>query len=84
MFLKIGVLKNFAIFTGKHLCWSRFLIKLQRASVFSYAILEISKNSHIYRTPPMAVSIMISWLTLTGTPVVSMRMEGVMNRMPVV
>ena len=24
-----GVLKNFAIFTGKHLCWSLFLIKLQ-------------------------------------------------------
>ena len=27
-FLKI-VLKNFTIFTGKHLCWSLFLIKLQ-------------------------------------------------------
>ena len=26
---QIGVLKNFAIFTGKHLCWSLFLIKLQ-------------------------------------------------------
>ena len=24
MFIKIGVLKNFAIFTGKHLCWSVF------------------------------------------------------------
>ena len=30
MFFKIGVLKNFTIFTGKHLCWSLFLIKLQR------------------------------------------------------
>ena len=29
MFFKIGVLKNFANFTGKHLCWSLFLIKLQ-------------------------------------------------------
>ena len=29
MFFKIGVLKNFAIFTEKHLCWSLFLIKLQ-------------------------------------------------------
>ena len=28
MFFKIGVLKNFAIFTEKHLCWSLFLIKL--------------------------------------------------------
>ena len=26
MFFKIGVLKNFAIFTGKHLRWSLFLI----------------------------------------------------------
>ena len=29
MFFKIGVLRNFAIFTGKQLCWSLFLIKLQ-------------------------------------------------------
>ena len=29
MFFKIGVLKIFAIVTGKHLCWSFFLIKLQ-------------------------------------------------------
>ena len=27
-FLKIGVLKNFANFTGKNLCWGLFLIKL--------------------------------------------------------
>ena len=29
MFFKIGALKNFANFKGKHLCWSLFLIKLQ-------------------------------------------------------
>ena len=29
MFFKISVLRNFAIFTGKHLYWSLFLIKLQ-------------------------------------------------------
>ena len=29
MFFKIVVLKNFANFTGKHLCWSLFLIMLQ-------------------------------------------------------
>ena len=29
MFFKIGVLKNFVIFTGKRLCWSFFLTKLQ-------------------------------------------------------
>ena len=28
MFLKIGVLKKFTIFTGEHLCWTLFLIKL--------------------------------------------------------
>ena len=28
-FYKKGVVKNFAIFTEKHLCWSLFLIKLQ-------------------------------------------------------
>ena len=29
MFFKIGALRNFAIFTGKYLCWSLFLIKFQ-------------------------------------------------------
>ena len=29
MFFKKDVLKNFANFTGKHLCWSLFLIKLK-------------------------------------------------------
>ena len=29
MLIKIGVIKNFAKFTGKHLCWDTFLIKLQ-------------------------------------------------------
>ena len=29
MFFKIGALKNFANFIGKHLCWSLFLIKSQ-------------------------------------------------------
>ena len=29
MFFKIGVLKNFTMFKGKHLCWSYFLIQLQ-------------------------------------------------------
>ena len=29
MFFKTGVIRNFSLFTGKHLCWSLFLIKLQ-------------------------------------------------------
>ena len=28
MFFKIAVLKNFAVLSRKHLCWSLFLIKL--------------------------------------------------------
>ena len=32
MFFKIGVLKNFAISTGKHLCWGLFLTKLHPLS----------------------------------------------------
>ena len=31
--VKNGVLRNFAIFTGKHLCWRLFLIKLQKRKV---------------------------------------------------
>ena len=35
MFFKIGALKNFEIFTGKHFCWwSLFLIKLQAFRCF--------------------------------------------------
>ena len=37
MFFKIVVLKNFAIFVGKHLCWNYFLIKLQ-ASLFLFSL----------------------------------------------
>ena len=29
IFFRIDVLKNLGIFTGKHLCWSLFLVKLQ-------------------------------------------------------
>ena len=34
MFFEIGVLKFFAIFTGKHLCWSLTLIKLQALQLY--------------------------------------------------
>ena len=37
IFFKTGVLKYFAMFTGKYLCWSRFLIKFQNwRSAFLY------------------------------------------------
>ena len=32
IFFKIDVLKNFAIFRGKHQCWSVFLIKFQASN----------------------------------------------------
>ena len=34
LFCKKGVLRNFANFTGKHLCWSFFLIELQEVCSF--------------------------------------------------
>ena len=49
--IKVGFLKNFAIFTGNHQCWSLLLIKLQvfrpatlLIQVFSYKYCEILKT----------------------------------------
>ena len=67
VFCRRGVLRNFAKFTGKHLCQSLFLNKFPGlklatllkkealAQVFFYEICEISKNTFSYRTPPVAV-----------------------------
>ena len=62
MFFKIVFLKNFANFTGKHLCRRLFLIKLQafRAATLlkrdSCEICEIFKNTLFYWTSPVPVS----------------------------
>ena len=48
VFCKKGVLRNFAKFTGKHLCQSLFFNKV--------AGLEISKNTFFHRTPLVAAS----------------------------
>ena len=65
MFLKIGVFKNFSIFTGKQLCWSVFLIKLQawrpetlltrdsNTGSFLWILLNVYEQL-FYRTPPVA------------------------------
>ena len=64
---KIGVLKNFKIFIGKHLCWSHFLIQqpvlwaatLLKGDFNTFAFLWISenfKNNFLYRIPPLAAS----------------------------
>ena len=42
MFFKIGIIKHFAMFTWKHLCWSPFLIKLQAFRCFP---VKIAKSS---------------------------------------
>ena len=43
---KKAALKNFIIFTGKLLCWSLFLIKLQVSQIFSCEKCEIFKNNY--------------------------------------
>ena len=48
--VKKGVLKNCADFTGKHLCWSLFLIKLQ---VFKYTYFE----EHLWTTACKKINI---------------------------
>ena len=51
MFLKINVFKNFAIFTGKHLCCS--LCATLKAK---FAICKIFKSTFFYRTPLVTAS----------------------------
>ena len=54
-FFKKGVLKNFAIFTGKHLRWS-FLFNKVAGLGFSCEYCEILRTSFFYRTSPVAAS----------------------------
>ena len=60
MYFKIGVLKNFAMFTRKYLCWSlrpAALLKKRlqhRCSACEYC--EIFENSFFYRTSPVTAS----------------------------
>ena len=67
VFCRKGILRNFAKFTGKHLCQSLFFNKVAGAAcnfikketlaqVFSCEFCEISKNTFFYRTPPVALS----------------------------
>ena len=60
VFCKKGSLRNFAKFTGKHLCQSLFFNKVAGVSketlaqVFSCEFCKISKNTFSCRTPPVA------------------------------
>ena len=65
VFFKKGVFRNFAKFTGKHLCQSLFFNKLaslgpatllKKRQLFSCEFCEISKNTFSYRTHPVAAS----------------------------
>ena len=62
LFYRKGVLKNFAKFTGKHLCQSLwflvgFIKRESPTKVLSCEFYEISKNIFSYRTPPVAASV---------------------------
>ena len=56
MFFKTGFRKHFAIFMGKQLYWSLFLLKETPTQVFSCEYCKISKSSFFYRTPLVATS----------------------------
>ena len=57
MFFEVGVLKNFTIFSVKHLCWSLFFSyqKETPAQVLSWEYCEIFENS-FFVEPSMAAS----------------------------
>ena len=70
VFCKKVILKNFAKFTGKHLCQSHFFNKVAGlrpvkketlALVFSCEFCEISRNTFSHTTPPMAASASVKW-----------------------
>ena len=63
-FCRKDVLRNFAKFTGKHLCQSLFFNKVFNfikketlAQVYSCEFCEISKSTFFYRTPLLAASV---------------------------
>ena len=58
VFCKIGALRNFPKFTGKHLCQSLFLNKVAETlvQVLSLGFCAISKNNFSYRISPLAAS----------------------------
>ena len=47
IYFKIGVLKNFAMFTGKRLCWSLFLIKIQAFRCFPVNIAKLLRAAFL-------------------------------------
>ena len=81
MFYKKSVFQNFAIFTGKHLCWSLFLIKLQvcfikktPAQVIFCEYCEILKKIYFEKNLWMAVSGHIPLAVVTFSSIFSRRL----------
>ena len=70
-FVKKAVLKNFAIFAGKHLCWSLFL-KRDSRQVFSCEYCEILKNTYFEKHLRTAASgkphlnTLVSWVFINN------------------
>ena len=57
MFLKISVLKNFTIFTGKHLCWSLVLKMRLQHRCFPENIVKYFIKAFFCRTPLVVASV---------------------------
>ena len=60
--VKIGVLKDFAKFTAKHLCQSLLFNKVAGLRLWCLPV-NLAKpfGYSFYRTPPVAASILIAW-----------------------
>ena len=70
MVIKIGVLKNYANLTGKHLCWIDLQLyeKETPTQVFSCKICEIFMNTFFYRISPVAASEAVLIVKLPKVP----------------
>ena len=60
IFGKVHVLQNLVIFTGKHLCWSLFLIKLSgwRSSTLSktdFNLVDTGHKLNVHKTCPTSI-----------------------------
>ena len=53
MFFNIGIFENFSIFTGKHMCWSLFLISCRPIKKRCFPV-----NSFFQKTPLVAASVL--------------------------
>ena len=62
MFWKKGILRDFAKFTGKHLCQGLFLDKDILTQMFFVEFCEIYKNIFLHRTPPVAARVISIYL----------------------